>query len=100
MKLRREEPTKSLKPLKETLKLLEEAEGKVQVRHTKRRMEREFKKVHQVLEEEEADTITVTEEELRAEDVSFLQNYKAAVERVQQRPPPHWRNQSRSPELC
>ncbi|XP_042260465.1 zinc-binding protein A33-like [Thunnus maccoyii] len=32
-----------------------------------------------------SDTIRTTEEELRAEDVSFLQNYKAAVERVQQR---------------
>ncbi|XP_034433388.1 nuclear factor 7, ovary-like [Hippoglossus hippoglossus] len=33
-----------------------------------------------------SDTIRTTEDELRAEDVSFLLNYKDAVERVQQRP--------------
>ena len=33
-----------------------------------------------------SDTIRTTEDELRAEDVSFLLSYKAAVEQVQQRP--------------
>ncbi|XP_026198245.1 tripartite motif-containing protein 35-like [Anabas testudineus] len=33
-----------------------------------------------------SDTVRATEEELRAGDLSFLQNYKAAAERVHQRP--------------
>ncbi|XP_037304363.2 nuclear factor 7, brain-like [Pungitius pungitius] len=33
-----------------------------------------------------SDTVRATEEQLRAEDVSFLNHYKAALERVQQRP--------------
>ncbi|KAM6947964.1 nuclear factor 7, ovary-like [Lycodopsis pacificus] len=123
----KEELKKSLKPLKEKLKLFEQVKGncdqtaehmKVQARHTEGQIKEQFKKLHQFLEEEEearisalreeeeqkslmmkekmealireiaalSDTVRATEDELRAEDVSFLKNYKAAVERAQQRP--------------
>ncbi|XP_031697415.1 tripartite motif-containing protein 35-like [Anarrhichthys ocellatus] len=122
----KEEIQKSLKLLKEKLKLFEQVKGncdqtaehiKVQARHTEGQIQEQFKKLHRFLEEEEearisalreeeeqksqmmkekmealireiavlSDTVRATEDELRAEDVSFLQNYKAAVERVQQR---------------
>ncbi|XP_068578314.1 nuclear factor 7, ovary-like [Cebidichthys violaceus] len=122
----KEELQKSLKPLKEKLKLFEQVKGncdqtaehmKVQARHTERQIKEQFEKLHQFLKEEEearisalreeeeqkslvmkekmealsreiaalSDTVRATEDELRAEDVLFLNNYKAAVERVQQR---------------
>ncbi|KAI4789782.1 hypothetical protein KUCAC02_035035 [Chaenocephalus aceratus] len=84
---------------------------KVQARRTETQIKEQFKKLHQFLEEEEearlaalreeeeqkrrkmeavsreiaalSHTVRATEEELRAEDVSFLLNYKAAVERLQ-----------------
>ncbi|XP_031164468.1 nuclear factor 7, brain-like [Sander lucioperca] len=87
---------------------------KLQARRTETQIKEQFKKLHRFLEEEEearlaalreeeeqksqrmkeknreiaalSDTVRATEEELRAEDVSFLINYKAAVERFQQRP--------------
>ncbi|XP_071772451.2 E3 ubiquitin-protein ligase TRIM39-like [Centroberyx gerrardi] len=120
----KEELQKSLKPLKEKLKLFNKVKGncdqtakhiKVQTRYTERQIKEEFKKLHQFLQEEEeariaalreeeeqksqmmkkkigglsremaalSDTVRAIEKELRAEDVSFLQNYKATVERVQ-----------------
>nr|XP_020516822.1 nuclear factor 7, brain-like [Labrus bergylta] len=84
----------------------------VQARHTERQIKEQFleeeeearlcalreeeeQKSQRMKEEMEAlsreiaalsHTVRDTEDELRAEDVSFLKNYKAAVERVQQRP--------------
>ncbi|XP_074475572.1 nuclear factor 7, brain-like [Sebastes fasciatus] len=124
----REELQKYLKPLQDKLKLFNDVKVnfnqtaqhiKVQAQCTERQIQKQFKKLHQFLKEEEearkaalreeeeqksqvmkekmealsreiaalSDTVRATEDELRAEDVSFLLNYKAAVERVQQQPP-------------
>ncbi|CAJ1051980.1 nuclear factor 7%2C ovary-like [Xyrichtys novacula] len=123
----RKELQKSLKPLKEKLKIFEQVRGncdetaahiKVQARNTERKIREQFKKLQQFLQEEEearisalreeeeqksqvmwektealhreiaglSETIRVTEEEMRTEDLSFLQNYKAALKRVEERP--------------
>ncbi|XP_041654574.1 nuclear factor 7, brain-like [Cheilinus undulatus] len=117
----------SLQPLKDKLKVCEQARVKfdqtaeyiqVQAQQTERQIREQFRKLHHFLEEEEearlhalreeeeqkrqrmkdemealsreiaalSDEIRATEEELMSEDVSFLTNYKASVERVQQRP--------------
>ncbi|XP_067442140.1 E3 ubiquitin-protein ligase TRIM35-like [Thunnus thynnus] len=124
---RKEEIRKSLMPIRNKLKIFKDVKEncdqiakyiKIQATDTERQIKEQFKKLSQVLQEEEearitalrkeekqkskimgrriddlskeiaalSDTIKATEEELRAEDVSFLRNYKAAVERVQQRP--------------
>ncbi|XP_039660802.1 zinc-binding protein A33-like [Perca fluviatilis] len=123
----KKELQETLEPLKEKLKGFEQVKVKcdqtaehikVQARRTEMQIRKQFKKLHQFLEEEEearmaalreeqkqkslsmkekmealsreiaalSDTVRATEEQLRAEDISFLINYKAAVERVQQHP--------------
>ncbi|KAM4608313.1 nuclear factor 7, ovary-like [Polymixia lowei] len=120
----KEELQKSLEPLQEKLKLFNKVKGdcdqtaehiKVQTQNTERKIKKDFKKLHQFLQEEEearitalreeeeqksqmmkekieglnreiaalSDTIRAIEKELRAEDISFLQNYKTTVERAQ-----------------
>ncbi|KAM3860812.1 E3 ubiquitin-protein ligase TRIM35-like [Diretmus argenteus] len=120
----KEELEKSLKPLDKKLRLFNRVLGNcnftgfhigVQAQNTEGRIKKEFKKLHQFLQEEEevgitalreeeeqkkqmmkqkiegvsreitalSDTISAIEKELRAQDVSFLLNYKATVERVQ-----------------
>ncbi|KAM3860809.1 E3 ubiquitin-protein ligase TRIM35-like [Diretmus argenteus] len=120
----KEELEKSLKPLDKKLRLFNRVLGNcnftgfhigVQAQNTEGRIKKEFKKLHQFLQEEEearitalreeeeqkrqmmkqkiegvsreitalSDTISAIEKELRAEDISFVLNYKATVERVQ-----------------
>ncbi|XP_034008692.1 E3 ubiquitin-protein ligase TRIM39-like [Trematomus bernacchii] len=107
----KEELQTSLHPLKEKLEYFKEVKVKfdqtaghlkVQVHRTELQIKKQFQKLHQFLEEEEearmaalreedeqkfernpALSVRATEEELRAEDVSFLHNDKAAVERLQ-----------------
>uniref|UniRef100_A0A3Q3MG74 Uncharacterized protein n=1 Tax=Mastacembelus armatus TaxID=205130 RepID=A0A3Q3MG74_9TELE len=87
----------SLKPLQEKLKLFELLHQFLQEEEEARitaLREEEEQKSQMMKEKIEAlsreitalsDTIRATEEELRAEDISFLQTYKAAIRRVQQR---------------
>ncbi|XP_033931137.1 nuclear factor 7, ovary-like isoform X1 [Pseudochaenichthys georgianus] len=120
----REKLQKALRPFQEKLKLFEGVKVKfdqtaghmkLQAQRTETQIKKQFKKLHQFLEEEEEErlaalreeeeqkrrmmeekmeavsreiaalshTVRATEEELRAEDVSFLNSYKAAVERLQ-----------------
>ncbi|XP_041836460.1 E3 ubiquitin-protein ligase TRIM39-like [Melanotaenia boesemani] len=123
----REELRKCLKLLKEKLQLFRQVKGnfvqteehiKIQTQCTEKQITEQFKKLHQLLEEEEkaritvlreeeeqktrimnvkikdlsrsitalSDTVTMTEKQLTAEDISFLQNYKPTIKRVHQQP--------------
>ncbi|XP_047438230.1 nuclear factor 7, ovary-like [Mugil cephalus] len=76
------------KKLHQFLQEEEEARIKALREEEKQKTQKMKEKVDALIREITAlsDTIRVTEKELRAEDISFLLNYKAAVERVQQRP--------------
>ncbi|XP_042366249.1 nuclear factor 7, ovary-like [Plectropomus leopardus] len=70
--------------------LHEEEEARISaLREEEQQKSRRMKEKLEALSREIAalsDTVRDTEDELKAEDVSFLLNYKAAVDRVQQRP--------------
>ncbi|XP_042339074.1 nuclear factor 7, brain-like, partial [Plectropomus leopardus] len=70
--------------------LHEEEEARISaLREEEQQKSRRMKEKLEALSREIAalsDTVRDTEDELRAEDISFLLNYKAAVDRVQQRP--------------
>ncbi|KAF7709848.1 zinc-binding protein A33-like isoform X2 [Silurus meridionalis] len=121
---RKDELKTALKTVQEKLMLLKDCKLnwsqtaehiKIQALNTEHQIKKEFEKLHQFLQDEEAaritalreeekqksqmmmekieklnrdisslsDTISAIEKELRAEDVSFLQNYKATVKRAQ-----------------
>uniref|UniRef100_A0A3Q3GE70 Uncharacterized protein n=1 Tax=Kryptolebias marmoratus TaxID=37003 RepID=A0A3Q3GE70_KRYMA len=96
----REELQKSLKLLREKLTLLQEFRGdcdqtvkfiKVQSQKTEQQIREQFQKLRLFLQQEEKVRVAAlrneeeaAEKELKDEDISFLQNYKAEAKRVQQ----------------
>ncbi|XP_034725801.1 tripartite motif-containing protein 35-like [Etheostoma cragini] len=70
--------------------LEEEEEARISaLRKEEKRKSQRMKEKMEALSREIAalsDTVRATEDELRAEDVSLMQNYRAAVDRVRQRP--------------
>ncbi|XP_041663443.1 nuclear factor 7, brain-like [Cheilinus undulatus] len=70
--------------------LVEEEEARLQALREEEEQKRQRMKVQmEALRAQIADlsqTVRATEDQLKAQDISFLKNYKAAVERVKQRP--------------